>query len=280
MENDNQKFEVRDGREKPLELRMADALMERGIDSVEKLEELFEPHYFAVVPMEVLERKDLNANAKLLYGEITGLTRRSGYCIATDKYIAERIGLSKKSIQKLMQELAGKDLIRRSTNKTSKGTYRKIYLTWRKVPVPPESSTRTPAEGYPVPPDSDTHASSEQHQVPPSGGTKREIDKDKSEKEIGILSGFGKFWQTYPKKIAKKKALKEWTKLAPSPELTEKILKAVESAKQTSQWKKDGGDFIPHPTTYLIQERWNDELKVDRPKTGGGKFESVKSTKV
>lgn len=280
MENDNKKFDVRDAREKPLELRMADALIERGIDSVEKLEELFEPHFFAVVPMDVLERKDLNANAKLLYGEITGLTRRSGYCNATDKYIADRIGLSRKSIQKLMQELAEKDLIRRDTRKTSKGTYRRIYLTWRKAPVPSERGAGTPAERHPIPPDSDTPSSDERHQVPPVDGTKREIDKDKSEKEMNTLAGFEKFWQTYPKKIAKQAARAKWMKLAPAPDLAEKILKAVEAAKQTRQWKKENGDFIPHPTTYLNQERWNDELKADSLKTGGGKFESVKSTKV
>lgn len=259
---------------------MTDLLVEHGIDSPEKLQELFEPHYFAVVPMEVLERKDLNANAKLLYGEITGLTRRNGYCMATDKYIADRIGLSKKSIQKLMQELAEKDLIRRETTKTAKGTYRRIYLTWRKVPVPPERGARTPAEGYPVPPASDTLASEQRRPVPPADGTKREIDKEKSEKEMPLLSGFEKFWKTYPNKKAKKAALAKWMKMEPSPELTEKIIAGVEAAKKTHQWKKDNGDFIPHPATYLNQERWDDELKVDSPKAGGGKFESVKSTKV
>ena len=259
---------------------MADELMERGIDSLEKLHELFEPHFFAVVPMDVLERKDLNANAKLLYGEITGLTKRNGYCSATDKYIADRIGLSKKSIQKLMQELEGKELIRRDTNKTARGTYRRIYLTWRKAPVPPARGTHASAGEHPVPPNSDTPASGGRRPVPPTNDTKREINKKKSEKEILLLAGFETFWKAYPNKKAKKAALDKWVKLAPSPELVETILKAVDAAKQTHQWKKDGGNFVPHPATYLHQERWNDELKVDRPKAGGGKFESIKSTKV
>lgn len=259
---------------------MTDLLLEHGIDSPEKLQELFEPHYFAVVPMEVLERRDLNANAKLLYGEITGLTRKNGYCMATDKYIADRIGLRKDSIRNLMQKLELKNLIRRETTKTAKGTYRRIYLTWRTPPAASDNATRSAGDSRPVASADATGASVGRYPAAPDNATKREIDKEKSEKEILLLSGFEKFWQTYPNKKAKKKALEKWMRMEPSPELAEKIIAGVEAAKKTHQWKKDNGDFIPHPTTYLNQERWNDELKVDSPKTGGGKFESVKSTKV
>jgi hypothetical protein len=39
-----------------------------------------------------------------------------------------------------------------------------------------------------------------------------------------------------------------------------KILAGLEKAKQSRQWMKDGGAFIPHPTTWLNGERWNDEV--------------------
>ena len=29
---------------------------------------------------------------------------------------------------------------------------------------------------------------------------------------------------------------------------------------QDPQWTKDGGAFIPHPSSYLNQQRWNDEM--------------------
>ena len=32
--------------------------------------------------------------------------------------------------------------------------------------------------------------------------------------------------------------------------------------KQTEQWKKDNGKFIPYPATWLNQERWTDEIKM------------------
>ena len=73
---------------------------------------------------------------------------------------------------------------------------------------------------------------------------------------------FDKFWQAYPKKVSKKQAQKSWKKINPSLELFEKILKALEMVKQTEQWEKDNGKFIPYPATWLNQERWTDEINM------------------
>lgn len=70
---------------------------------------------------------------------------------------------------------------------------------------------------------------------------------------------FDRFWTLYPKKVGKQAAWKTWSKLNPSEELTEKILSAVETQKGWKQWKKEDGRFIPNPTTWLNQGRWDDE---------------------
>lgn len=86
----------------------------------------------------------------------------------------------------------------------------------------------------------------------------------KQNKELNELQKkqFDKFWQAYPKKVSKKQAQKSWKKINPSLELFEKILKALEMVKQTEQWKKDNGKFIPYPATWLNQERWTDEINM------------------
>jgi hypothetical protein len=73
------------------------------------------------------------------------------------------------------------------------------------------------------------------------------------------IGDFEKFWLEYPKKVAKKKAEQIFTRLNPNLEV---VLSGLAKWKQTDQWKKDGGQFIPHPSTWLYQERWNDEVKV------------------
>jgi hypothetical protein len=40
----------------------------------------------------------------------------------------------------------------------------------------------------------------------------------------------------------------------------EVLLDAIEKHKQSAQWQKDGGQYIPHPATWLNQQRWEDEI--------------------
>ena len=75
--------------------------------------------------------------------------------------------------------------------------------------------------------------------------------------------GFDVFWKTYPRKTAKGDAERAWLKLNPTVEFQKKIIAAVEKAKQSEQWQRDAGRFIPYPATYLNGKRWEDEVKTD-----------------
>ena len=37
-------------------------------------------------------------------------------------------------------------------------------------------------------------------------------------------------------------------------------MNAIEQQKESAQWSKDNGQFIPHPTTWLNGKRWEDEV--------------------
>jgi len=71
---------------------------------------------------------------------------------------------------------------------------------------------------------------------------------------------FGAFWTAYPNKKAKPAALKAFTKLKPDTALLDEMLKAIATQKQWAQWQKDNGQYIPMPSTWLNQRRWEDEL--------------------
>jgi len=72
---------------------------------------------------------------------------------------------------------------------------------------------------------------------------------------------FDEFWAAYPKKVGKKAAWAAWNKIKPDAELHNKILTAIGRAKATEQWQRENGRFIPNPTTWLNQGRWDDEYE-------------------
>jgi len=71
--------------------------------------------------------------------------------------------------------------------------------------------------------------------------------------------GFERFWMAYPKKKAKPDALKAWRKLNPTPDLQQTILDAIEVQRQSDDWTRSGGQFIPYPASWLNGKRWLDE---------------------
>lgn len=93
---------------------------------------------------------------------------------------------------------------------------------------------------------------------PPQLNTNQSIPNQSIPEEINIYP-FDEFWAAYPKKKAKEDARKAWNKIKPDEVLGKAIIQAVESAKKTADWKKEKGQYIPYPATYLNGKRWEDE---------------------
>jgi hypothetical protein len=74
-----------------------------------------------------------------------------------------------------------------------------------------------------------------------------------------VVSDFDEFWACYPKKVGKEAAKKSFAKVKSKVPLRT-LLNALETQKASEQWRKNGGQFIPNPTTWLNQGRWEDEL--------------------
>jgi hypothetical protein len=72
---------------------------------------------------------------------------------------------------------------------------------------------------------------------------------------------FERFWDAYPRKTAKKAAWIEWQRLKPPPDeaFIDRALSAIQQQIGSAQWRKDGGQYIPHPKTWLHQGRWEDQ---------------------
>lgn len=98
----------------------------------------------------------------------------------------------------------------------------------------------------------------EANQANASNKNKNKEIRDKK-KDIDIL--FDRFWSEYPRKEAKQAAKAEFEKLKPTEELLLTMLEAIEKQKQSTQWQESGGQYIPHPRTWLHNKRWEDEVR-------------------
>ena len=92
-------------------------------------------------------------------------------------------------------------------------------------------------------------------QTPVQNGSKQEPDWDL----------FEQFWRAYPRKQNKERARREWKKINPDQALCRLMSDALERDKRSAQWQKKGGEFIPHPSTWLHGRRWEDESIDPRP---------------
>ena len=62
-------------------------------------------NYYAIIPATVRYSKELKANEKLLYGEITSLSNRNGYCYAQNRYFSNLYGVSIETVSRWLSNL-------------------------------------------------------------------------------------------------------------------------------------------------------------------------------
>ena len=80
--------------------------------------------------------------------------------------------------------------------------------------------------------------------------------KGKNVQPTAADADFERFWKAYPNKTGKEYARKCFVKVT---ENVNTLIEAVERQKTWDRWTKEGGKFIPNPSTWLNQKRWEDE---------------------
>lgn len=90
---------------------------------------------------------------------------------------------------------------------------------------------------------------------------------------------FARFWNAYPKRVAKKDARKAWADLDPNPATVDRMLIALAWQCQQPAWTKDDGQYVPYPASWLRAERWDDEApKLARQTQAGAAAMTVLET--
>lgn len=111
----------------------------------------------------------------------------------------------------------------------------------------------------------DISANQDLHTCAPSQKSKTDRGGQKVKEEW-----FSAFWQAYPKKRNKARAKQAFFRIKKIEKVFPVMMQALGRQKVSADWQKDGGQYIPLPTTWLNGERWEDveQVEVQPPASG------------
>ena len=188
-----------------------------------------------------------------------------GYNKKTDdiglSQLVKMTGIDKANVSRAVRALAEMRVLVRSVGKFGHNlNINKAYSQWgllKLQPLPRVVESTTP----PV-------VESTTPLVVESTTTKDNLPKDNQPKEKNLLrnrncasASFDKFWAIWPNNRDRKRAIAAFAKINPDDELLQTMLSAVVAQSATAKWLENGGEFIPHATTWLNGARWEDEVK-------------------
>lgn len=204
------------------------------------MSKLYIKRKYGQTPNELLNRDDISLKAKGLFGFLQ--SKPSGWNFS-ELRIIRQLKEGRDAIRTTIKELQKHGYLRKTPNKDKRGRWNGWNYELLESPLCGKSSQRI----------------TQSADNPDSPSKKESSKKENSKKEKPISVFFEKFWNSYPKKKSKPAALKALKKLNPSQSLLDTILKDIETKKQSEEWIKQNGQFIPYPATYLNQRRWEDE---------------------
>lgn len=93
---------------------------------------------------------------------------------------------------------------------------------------------------------------------PPKGDKPAKAPNREKSTPTYAPEAFETFWAAYPRKDDRKKAIRAWDKLKPDKPLCRVMYAALLRQKESDQWTRDGGQYIPMFSTWLNGRRWED----------------------
>jgi hypothetical protein len=184
---------------------------------------------------KALKVQNLSPTKKLILLILANYADENGSCYPSHQHLANLCGLqTTKSIKSAIKEFESLGFLKKQNRKLKNGgnTSNRYILNFD------ENNPKVLEE--------------------PRVVSKKNHNTKEDTKEI-YMSNFELFWNLYPRKVSKKKSLSIFLKI----DLKEfdDIVKGVRNLINTNTEIK----YIPHPSTWLNQERWKDEY-ID-PKT-------------
>lgn len=243
-----------------------------------------------VIPAELLFNEELTNSEKILFGFLSNLSsNEQGYCWASNRYLGRLNNVRPETVSNMISKLCHLGYLRVEHEVRYDGTQvRKIWIdptyaqryqgmlqdALRKIFSPLKQTIKgAKANDKWGISESLTNIDNE---------LDKELDNSSYSSDSTDINGkitpsqFEAFWKIYPRKVDKGKAKTAWERICSRKNGTrptwKELRKAIHDQKKSERWKDP--TFIPHPTTWLNQQRWLDdpaEMKSyedrDKPKS-------------
>lgn len=181
-------------------------------------------------------------------------------CFPSMKLIAEENGISTRTVIRAIKTLEEWGIINVIRSRKDDGTQDKNIYTLLSKSSWKDKPSDNKSHGDRVTISHEPSDKNDKNRVTPEPHNYTHINKT----NVTKLTEFDVFWSIYPKKLQKVNARKKWEKI--KPETQEKIIEHLkERVGKDRQWNQG---YIPHPTTFLNGERWEDEYEVQEISSG------------
>lgn len=201
---------------------------------------------FAILSNALLQDSRLSMRG---LGLLVRLLSRPDNWETNSEVLAREFNCGREQMRSVLGELRDLGYMRLVKSQDSKGHWSSKWFVFEE-PDSEQPSTQEPEPGIRVPGQPDAITKTDYKEPIPNHQQKLKAD----------YSGlFDIFWKAYPRKVSKDAARKAFAKRKPTEELLNNMIGAIAKQRLSDQWVKDGGQYIPHPSTWLNNGSWMDE---------------------
>ncbi len=201
------------------------------------------------VPIEVLDIPGLSILDRVMLAEIKSLTKLKDGCTADNDHFIKCFTISERTVSRSIARLVEEGHIKSVLDRAGKGSTRTITRLANMAPLTSHNDGDQPSMCLEV---VDNVASDIRNTNSFTNSTTNTYTRNTGQ--------FERFWEEYPKKRSKGDAQKAFdVSRGDLPPINDLIM-IIKKWKETEDWTKENGKFIPYPATWLRAAGWLDAL--------------------
>ncbi|PTO69287.1 helix-turn-helix domain-containing protein [Vibrio splendidus] len=217
-----------------------------------------------ILTAQAMQLKVGNATRKLVLLKLADNANDNGVCWPSYEYIADMCEVDRRTVMRHIKTLEEMGFVSVRTRKGEKGNSSNVYqLNLGSDKLSPPSDTRSRGVVSQDHQPSDPMSPGISHRT-----SQLEPIKNKQKNSSELESCFERLWAAFPTKKSKKNSLAKFKSIVtaqsePPEVFTNMLCQDVENRVANRQF---GFDKL-HLTTYLNQERWNDDHEINHSST-------------